>query len=130
MASRLSSTGCRQYGIGAGWIVAAALSVACAIDDRETAVFDSRPTNLPGDEQPPARECIPDEAICVSSTQRRACSSDGRWLAVETCPQACVGDACGMRATRSTLRIEHDGAALLGSGRVGDGDRVSQRLQR
>lgn len=90
MTSRRASTGRGRSGIGAGGIVLALLQSGCAIDDRETDVLE----NLP-EVEAPLRECTPDETLCVSTTQRRVCSRDGRWLEVEPCPKACVGNDCG-----------------------------------
>lgn len=92
MASRSANTGYECYRRVTAGLALLLLQGGCAIDDRSTQVFESLPDGEPPVE---SRECTSDEAMCVSSTQLRVCSSDGRWLAVEACPLACVGNACG-----------------------------------
>ena len=88
MTSRCWITGHGRHAVGAFSLALAQLG--CAIDDRSIQVLENR--TLP-DAGVPARQCLPDEVSCVSTTQRRVCSSDGRWLPVEQCPNACVGGA-------------------------------------
>lgn len=90
MTSRCWITGHGSHAVAAFSLALAQLG--CAIDDRSIQVLENR--TLP-DAGVPARQCIPDEVSCVSTTQRRVCSSDGRWLPVEQCPNACVGGDCG-----------------------------------
>jgi hypothetical protein len=73
--------------------VAAALVglVGCGLEER-TLSLANRPDA--GDRREVARECVPDTAACVTTTQRRVCSSDGQWSEPEPCPNACVGSAC------------------------------------
>ncbi len=102
MASRRSRIVFWWNAAGAG-VALALLQSSCEIDDRSTGVLESRPlpdggssqgTPPRGEDSAAARECIPDLAACVSTTQRRVCSTEGRWLEVERCPSACIDSAC------------------------------------
>lgn len=69
----------------------AALALShCTLETREIPVISADAGSL----APSPRECSPDTAACVSSTQRRVCTSDGRWQSPETCANACVEGAC------------------------------------
>lgn len=69
-------------------------TVGCALDERELAVYQNQPDAGPAPPDSP-RECVTSATSCVTSTQRRVCSSDGRWSAPERCPYVCAGDDCG-----------------------------------